>query len=118
MPRDPATSSLCQFRIETARCIFVDGHPGAHVCVRPHGSNVPIRGDGEIPDETYLWRAPPAVPSPGGEDVRGLWTDGMIARLLREVHEGGAHSPTDWIANLPRLRGETSRADDAPPRHT
>jgi hypothetical protein len=105
MAPDPSGSSLCQFRVENARCVFEDGHPGAHVCVRPHGSNVPIRGEGEIPDETYLWRPPRGAP-PAGEDVRGLWSEGMIMKLLAEIHEAGASSPTDWVANLPRLRGE------------
>lgn len=123
MAAGPKTLSLCQFRVETARCVFVEGHPGAHVCIRPHGSSVPIRGEGEIPETTYLWRRSPStgaqrtaepVPiSSGGEDVRGLWTEGMVARLLTEIHEAGVYSPADWIANLPRLRAEAGRAEGA-----
>ena len=93
------------------------------MCIRPHGSSVPIRGEGEIPETTYLWRRSPStgaqrtaepVPiSSGGEDVRGLWTEGMVARLLTEIHEAGVYSPADWIANLPRLRAEAGRAEGA-----
>ncbi|HXW66531.1 MAG TPA: hypothetical protein VEL82_01425 [Thermoplasmata archaeon] len=110
MPAGPA--SQCEFRSENARCIFRDGHPGVHICIRPHGSMVPIRGEGEIPDPVYVWE-----PSPGdagdGEDVRGLWTDGMVRRLLSEIREAGVAPPRDWSANLPRLRRE-AEASEAP----
>jgi len=117
-PRDAATLGRCQFRCETARCVFVDGHPGAHVGVRGRGSIVPIRGEGEIPDATYLWRPPPTATGraerPGSrrrapESAGGLWTDAMIRRLLEEIHEAGASSPHDWVANLSRLRAGSRR---------
>ncbi len=118
MPRNrPDRQSQCQFRDEAARCVFVDGHPGAHVCIRPRSSGVRIRGEGEIPDATYLW-TPPSEPvrtaarTDAGlvtsEDVWGTWTVPMVRRLLEEMLEAGAAPPRDWPANFPRLRRETS----------
>ena len=75
---------------------------------------VPIRGEGEIPEEVYLWE-PSSLPAGAaaastGEDVRGLWTDGMVRRLLAEIREAGVEPPRDWSANLPRLRRESEGA--------
>lgn len=109
--RDPR--SQCQFREETSRCVFVDGHPGAHVCIRPRSSGVKIRGEGKVPDPTYLWGPPSerervaARREAGlvsGEDVWGTWTPEMVRRLLEEILDSGASPPRDWPANLPRLR--------------
>jgi hypothetical protein len=106
--------SQCEFREANARCVFVDGHPSCHICVRPHGSNVPIRGAGGLPDPAYIWRsdAPAAISKSAGragEDVRGFWDDGMIRALVAEIAAAGAEPPRDWIANLPRLREESAR---------
>jgi hypothetical protein len=94
--------------------VFVDGHPGYHVCVRPHGSSVPIRGTGGAPDLVHIW--PPEAPSPrrppgkeSGEDTLGLWDNGMIRALVTEILASGAAPPFDWNANLPRLRAESAR---------
>lgn len=108
----PNATSECQFRFENSRCIFVDGHPGAHVCIGAHSSHVAIRGPGEIPDATYLAEQH-ALPSDRGEqgivsaeDVWGEWTGPMVRRLLDELHEAGAASPRDWMVNFHRLRSE------------
>ncbi len=104
--------SQCEFREANARCLFVDGHPGYHICVRPHGSNVAIRGSGGVPDATHIWRpsGTSGASSGGeGEDTRGLWSDPMIDILVAEIAAAGAVAPRDWNANLPRLRAESSR---------
>jgi hypothetical protein len=108
--------SECQFGFQTARCVFVDGHPGAHVCVGAQSARVFIRGPGEIPEATYLWdsdptpgRTPPrrtgAAPTVSPE-LFGGWSRSMIRRLLDEIHEAGVASPADWTANFRRLRGK------------
>jgi len=120
----PARSSIdgseCQFRYQTARCVFVDGDPGAHVTVGAHSARVFIRGDGEIPEATYLWNFPPGASrtppkleerqDASAEDLYGGWTRTMILRLLEEIHEAGVSSPYDWTANFRRLRGESGPA--------
>lgn len=95
----------CQERVERTRCIFMDGHPGFHVCVGEFGSRVPIRGDGPVPDDE--WVAPEtaaSAPSDGPQEaVR--WDPAMVHRLLAEIREAGVQTAQDWVANLPRLRG-------------
>ena len=107
--------SLCPFREEAARCVLVDGHPGCHVCVRPHSPGVKVRGEGEIPDVRYLRPAPDertrtdARHEAGlvsGEDVLGAWTLPMLQHLIEEIRDAGVVPPRDWPANLPRLRRE------------
>ncbi len=112
----PDRRSQCPFGDEAARCGFVDGHTGAHVCICPRSSGVRIRGEGEIPDSAYLWtpsseRVRTAARTDAGlvtsEDVWGTWTVPMVRRLLEEMLEAGAVPPRDWPANFPRLRRET-----------
>jgi hypothetical protein len=117
-PGDAAPLGRCQFRFEAARCVFGDGHPGAHVGIGGHGASVPIRGEGEIPDATYLWHPRATAKAHKGRSPRhhgktdaggSVWTEAMILRLLKEIHEAGVYSPHDWIANLRRLRAGTVR---------
>ncbi len=113
---DSVRRSQCEFREANARCLFVDGHPGCHICVRPHGSNVAIRGTGGVPDPMHIWRpsGPTRATTGGmGEDTRGLWSDPMIEMLVAEITAAGAAPPRDWNANLPRLRAESSRGSKA-----
>jgi len=114
--REPGMAShraQCEFREANARCVFVDGHPGYHVCVRPRGSSVPIRGTGGIPDPVHIWHreAPRTKRRAGkgaGEDTLGLWDDGMIRALVAEILASGTAPPFDWNANIPRLRAESA----------
>ena len=118
--RSSIDGSECQFRYQTARCVFVDGHPGAHVTVGARSARVFIRGEGEIPEATYLWNFPlgaSRTPRVGEEkegalpeELYGGWTRAMILRLLEEIHEAGVSSPHDWVANFRRLRGESGSA--------
>ena len=96
----------CQTRQQNARCLFLDGHPGAHLCVPSRGSVVFLTGSGGIPDDEWCSR-PPAGPNEGdaaAEPGWGEWTGPMLLRLLREVREAGASPPRRWNANLERLR--------------
>jgi hypothetical protein len=112
-----ARSSECQFRDESLRCVFVDGHPGAHVCIGAHSSRVAIRGGGEVPEAVYLavretGKGPAgrgATPSEAHEVVPG-WSLGMVRRLLEELDEAGVEPPRDWMTNFQRLRASTDRA--------
>ncbi len=114
----PGTGGECQFRDESRRCIFVDGHSGAHVCIGAHSSRVAIRGHGEIPETTYLSRLnPPTGGSDSarsalvsGEDIWGEWTEPMLRRLLVELEEAGASPPRDWLTNFHRLKASSDRS--------
>lgn len=107
----------CQFREETARCVFVDGHPGCHVCVRAGGAEVPIRGEGRVPDVEYLCGpqalnlTPRRIPGSALAPVpqpRSRWTWSMVRRLVRELHDAHVESPHDWSANIARLSKEAA----------
>ncbi len=108
----------CQFRHENLRCVFVDGHPGAHVCIGPHSSLVAVRGEGDIPEPIYLFRPTPFAsgsdPKRSGlvsaEDVRGEWTEAMLERLLEELYEAGISAPRDWHTSFHRLRASSERS--------
>ncbi len=117
MPDTPGgTGSRCQYRVENLRCIFVDGHPGAHVCIGAHRSRVAVRGANGIPETTYLAhpsarqltsvRGPPVVRAEG---VWGEWTEPLIRRLLEEMYDAGVSPPRDWTTNFARLKSSTTR---------
>ena len=98
----------CQLRVDRARCIFMDGHPGFHVCVGTYGSRVPIRGTGPLPEEEWISAEAPGPadePSEREVGVEARWDGAMVRRLLIEIREGGVTRAQDWMANLPRLRG-------------
>jgi hypothetical protein len=121
--RFPPRTSECQFRVGVGRCVFVDGHPGAHVCVGAHSARVAIRGAGEIPEETYVVAIPEeaerllraADPDRAREAaVWAGWSGPMVRRLLSEIREAGVAPPHDWVANFRRLRNSGGGASAAP----
>lgn len=116
---DPSGALLpgrCEFREQTARCVFVDGHPGCHVCVRTNGEGVPVRGEGDVPEDEYLWHLTTPSGVPTAEALRaqawGHWTEGMVRFLVHELRVAGVEPPRDWAANRPRLRAEARAAGE------
>lgn len=96
----------CPTREATTRCLFVEGHPGPHVCVASRGSTVFLVGSGALADDE--WCCPTtggdAASGERGDALWGEWTGPMLLRLVAELREAGVSAPRRWNANLDRLR--------------
>ena len=96
----------CPTREANTRCLFVEGHPGPHVCVASRGSMVFLVGSGALADDEWCCPIPSAAEGgERGDALWGEWTAPMLVRLVRELREAGARAPRRWNANLDRLRG-------------